>query len=214
MIGVGDARQRKYVVATVDAADAFHEVVSFDLPQGATSPWRHLIQAEPDGSFGIAHLGGVNVQGRYSPQGQRLGEWPGGQIVDGYRYQFNYSGGLNRTDLNGKQAPGECGSRLEEIRMPAQMVCSGDRYFFAGRGGVCEARWDSTTFVYHRRIGGIWIDDLVDDGATLAGIAWQADGNADVQHPLLLPKSLPAAAILPARAAARPPGDQPAACRQ
>jgi len=199
VIGIGNARQRKYRVATLDAGGQLEEVATFDLPQGAMTPWRHLIQAEPDGSFGIAHLGGVNVQGRYWPHGQRLGDWTGGQIVDAFRYHFNYSGGLNRTDLDGKPAPGECGSRLEEIRMPAQMVRSGDRYFFAGRGGVCEARWDGTTFVYHRRIGGIWIDDLTDDGQQLAGIAWQAEGNADVQHPLFLPKSLPAAAILPAR---------------
>ncbi len=174
------------------------QLFSVALPQGATRPWKHEIQVEPDGSISIIHLGGVNWGGRFSPKGERLGEARDGQIIDGFRYHFGYDGGVRRMDLTDtKTMPGDCGSGAGEIRMAGQMVHVGERYFFAGRGGAVEAKWNGTNFEYTRRIGGVFVEELANDGQMLRGIAFTAAGNNDVQHWLNLPKAYPVAQLLP-----------------
>lgn len=173
----------------------------FSLPQpkGATRPWRHFIQVDPDNTVSILHAGGVNWSGRYSATGEKVGEANDGQIIGDYRYFFNYSGGLRRMDITGtKPAPGECGSGVEEIRMAMQMVQSGDRYFFAGRSGAVEAKWNGTNFIYGRRIGAISLEELTMDGNVLAGIAFTTSGNNDVQHPISFSKEQPTGELLDA----------------
>ena len=52
-----------------------------------------------------------------------------------------------------------------------------------------EARWTGTNFEYHRRLGGIVLEDLASVDGALSGIAYTANGNWDVQHPVTLPKA-------------------------
>jgi hypothetical protein len=79
-------------------------------------------------------------------------------------------GALRRTDITGtKPSPGDCGSGAPEIRMPTQVVRDKDRYFFAGRGGAVEARWNGSNFDYVRRIGGLYLEDMVSADGGLAG---------------------------------------------
>ena len=140
-----------------------------DEPKGSQPPWRHLIQVDPDGAISIQHSGGVDWSGRYAADGRRLGEAIQGHLLGGFRYHFGYEGGLRRMDLSDRVAsPGECGSEAPEIRMAGQMVQAGQRYFLAGRGGAVEAAWNGTNFVYTRRIGGVYLEDITADGLSLA----------------------------------------------
>jgi hypothetical protein len=198
LLGMSDVARRTYTVVAVEPESGrAQDLFTLEQPQGATRAWRHLIQAEPDGSVCIEHAGGKNWGGRYDLHGQRLGDVIPGQILDDHRYTFNYAGGIRRMDLSGiRSEPGECGSELHENRMARQVARSGDRYFFVGRGGAVEAAWNGIHFTYTRRIGGAWIEDFVDAGDSLQGIAFTADGNQDVQHGITLPKSQPIGQLL------------------
>lgn len=193
---------RQYEVLRVDpGSGATTALFTLEMPPGATRPWKHEIQADEDGGVSIIHLGGVNWSGRCTAQGTRTGEARPGQRVGPWRYEFGYDGGLRRNRLDGERlvpAPGECGAGLPEIRMAAQLVQVGDRWFFAGRGGAVEARWTGTNVAYARRLGGVWLEDLADAGAALRGIAFTASGNNDVQHWLTLPKTQPVGQLLQA----------------
>ncbi|MFA6292834.1 MAG: hypothetical protein WC637_13685, partial [Victivallales bacterium] len=94
-------------------------------------------------------------------------------------------------------APGECGSGVDETRMAAQMVQSGDRYFFVGRSGAVEAKWNGTNFIYVRRIGAVTLEELIMNGNVLNGIAFTA-GGMDVQHPVRFSKEQPIGELLDA----------------
>ena len=198
LIGQSLVTAKQYQVVAVDALNARAvPLFTLDMPQGATQPWIHVITAEADDSVSIIHNGGVNWNGRYSTAGVKLGEARAGQLLDGLRYHFGYEGGLRRMDATDtKPMPGECGSGVAEIRMGAQMVVAGARYFLAGRGGIVEAEWAGTHFQYTRRIGGIYLEDLVDNGNALDGIAYTAQGGNDVQHPLAFAKTQPIGGLL------------------
>jgi len=197
IVGESDVAAGQYRVVAV-AAQTGVTTPLFQLPHppGATWPWMHSIQVDPDGALSIIHAGGVDWRGRYSILGARLGDALGGLILDNFRYYLSYEGSVRRTDLDGNAAPGDCGSSVAEIRMAAQVVRTGDRYFFAGRGGALEAAWSGTNFVYTRRIGGVYLLDLYDAGDALRGIAFTADGNFDVRHPITLPKTQPIGELL------------------
>ncbi|OPZ31159.1 MAG: NHL repeat protein [Lentisphaerae bacterium ADurb.BinA184] len=205
IIGKSFPDRGAYEVAALDPAGGPPQTLFIlDMPAGATRPWRHLVQADPDGGVSIQHAGGVNWSGRYrlaagddAPAGARVGEAADGQILDGQRYCFGYEGGLRRLGLDGvTPAPGDCGSPAGEIRMAAQVARIGERFFFAGRGGALEARWTGTNFLYTRRLGGVCVEDLCDDGMALRGIAFTTSGNQDVQHPIVLPKAQPIGQLL------------------
>ena len=120
-----------------------------------------------------------------------------GRLLGGFRYHFGYEGGLRRMDAQHRAAlPGECGSEAPEIRMAGQMVQTGEHYFLAGRGGAVEAAWNGTNFVYTRRIGGVYVEDITAGGPALRGIAFTASGNDDVQHGIELPKDQPIGEML------------------
>lgn len=200
VVGKSDVTARTYTVTAFSPGGgdvAGETLFTLALPAGATRPWRHLVQVDEDGAISIDHAGGVNWSGHYSPAGKRLGDARGGQLVDGLRYHFGYEGGLRRMDLaDAAPAPGECGSGAPEIRMAAQVVRIGERYFFAGRGGVLEAAWNGTTFDYTRRIGAVHLEDLATDGDVLLGIAFTAHDNFDVQHGIRIPKRQPIGELL------------------
>ena len=200
VVGQSEAQKLRYAVTAFDPASGKGTpLFSAEMPKGAMRPWRHLVQADPDGAISIHHHGGNNWVVRRDAAGKHLGEALGGQILDGLRYHFNYQGGLRRMDLtNTKPAPGECGSVAIEIRMAAQLIRIGTRYFFAGRGGALEARWNGTNFVYTRRIGGIHVEDMASIDGDLVGVAFTTSGNNDVQRVLRLPKSKPLGQILDA----------------
>jgi hypothetical protein len=172
---------------------------SLAQPLGATTPWLHVIQSEPDGSISVQHSGGVNWNGRYDSGGTKLGDARSGQLLEGLRYHFGYDGGLRRMDVLDQTAtPGDCGSIAREIRLPNQVARVDDRYFFVGRGGALEAHWTGTYFTYTRRVGGVYIEDLMDSGTSLFGIAYEASSNFDVQHPLTVSKTQPIGELLDA----------------
>jgi hypothetical protein len=197
VLGQSDLAALRYHVLAVDPASGQPTpLFDVDMPAGATTPWRHLLQVESDGTVSITHSGGANWAGRYRTTGERIGDVLPGMLIGGFRYTFNYEGGLRRTDLAGAAAPGDCGSPCPEIRMAAQMVQAGERYFFAGRGGAVEARWTGTNFLYTRRIGAVSVDELFLAEGTLTGIAFTANGNNDVQHPLALPLTQPIGQLL------------------
>jgi hypothetical protein len=198
IVGQSDVQKRKYVVVAVDARSAKStELFRLDQPPGAMRPWRHLIQVDPDSQISIEHAGGINWSGRYDAKGERVGDAIAGQIVGPFRYQFGYGGQVRRLDLSGqKNAPGDCGAEAPEIRMPRQLVQIGDRHFFAGRGGAVEAAWSGTNFVYARRLGAIYLEELLDAGSSLHGIAYTTEGNADVQHTIEIPKNQPIGQLL------------------
>ena len=193
IVGQSDTDHLKYTVVAVDPASGQATTLfTLDQPKGAMRPWRHVIQAEPGGTIGIHHAGGVDWKGRFDAKGARVGEWIDGQILDGLRYHFGYGGEIRRTDLTGtKPSPGDCGSPAPEIRMPAQVVRDKDRFFFAGRGGALEARWNGSNFEFTRRIGGLCLEDMVSLDADLAGVAFTTSGNDDVQHFITIPKAQP-----------------------
>ena len=199
IVGESDTSKLIYSVSAFDPATG-RESVLFSLaePKGATPPWMHNIQVDPDGGISIHHAGGVDWSGRYDIKGVKIGPEMDGQILDRFRYFLGYEGIVRRTDLDGNAAPGDCGSGCPEIRRAAQVIRVGDRYFFAGRGGAVEARWDGTTFVYTRRIGGVYLEDLVMDGGILKGVAYTSQGNNDVQHPIELPINQPIGQLLQA----------------
>jgi hypothetical protein len=199
-VGRSEIPKRAYSVVAVEPTTGREEsLFVLDQPSGATRPWLHFLQVDPDGSISIRHAGGVNWGGRYSPSGQRLGDAVEGQIVGQFRYHYGYGGTLRRMDLTGSRAaPGECGAEAPEIRMPRQMVQVGDRYFFAGRGGAVEAAWSGTNFVFTRHLGAVYIEDLTDVGDHLAGIAYTSGGNNDVQHTIEIPKNQPIGELLKA----------------
>jgi len=198
IVGQSEADKLQYRVISVDPATGqATPLFGLNEPKGAMRPWRHIIQAEPDGTIGIHHAGGVDWKGRYDAKGERVGEWIDGQILDGLRYHFGYGGALRRTDITGtKPSPGDCGSGAPEIRMPTQVVRDKDRYFFAGRGGAVEARWNGSNFDFVRRIGGLYLEDMVSADADLLGVAFTSSGNNDVQHFVTLPKSQPIGQLL------------------
>ncbi|MCY3021213.1 MAG: hypothetical protein NTW87_19540, partial [Planctomycetota bacterium] len=197
LIGQSEVDKLMYTVAAYDPAGGqLTTLAKLDMPKGAAWPWMNTIQAELDGTFSMVHRGVVDFSGRYDAAGKRVGEHLDGWCVDGFRYFFGYEGHLRRTDLKGAAAPGDCGSPCPEIRMASQLVRCGDRYFFAGRGGAAEAEWNSTNFVYTRRIGAIFLEDMVSVDGSLEGIAWTAQGNNDVQHPITIPKNQPIGQLL------------------
>ena len=168
-----------------------------DQPKGSQPPWRHLIQVDTAGAISIEHSGGVDWNGRFTTAGRRLGDAIQGQLLGGFRYHFGYEGGLRRMDPSDRLAvPGECGSEAPELRMAGQIAQSGERYFLAGRGGAAEAAWNGTNFIYTRRIGGVYLEDVTVDGGSLRGLAYTASGNDDVQHGIELPKDQPIGQML------------------
>ena len=123
VVGQSDTGKLRYRLAVFEPGSGIGKVLfELPMPTGATAPWRHLVQVEPDDTISITHLGGVNWSGRYSAAGRRIGEANAGQRLDEFRYQFGYEGGLRRTTGNGQAAPGECGSPAAEIRMAGQVV--------------------------------------------------------------------------------------------
>ena len=199
LVGQSEADKLRYTVVAVDPGTGANSVLfALDMPKGATPPWQHLIQSEPDGSVSIQHAGGVNWNGRYSLDGKKVGDAAPGLLADGFRYRFGYGGGLQRFAADGSQpAPGECGAPAPEIRQPAQVIRVNDRYFFAGRGGAVEARWNGQNFVFERRLGALYVEDMVDVGDALHAIAYTAGGgNQDVQHFLDLAKTQPIGEML------------------
>ncbi len=198
VIGQSRTNELKYSVISCDPISGeVTTLFTLDQPKGATRPWLHFIQVEPDGTMSIQHSGGNNWKGRYAMKGERLGEALGGQIIDNLRYHFGYEGGVRRMDITDtKPAPGDCGSGVAEIRMAAQMVRDGERYFFAGRGGMVEAKWTGTNFEYIRRIGAIYVEDMIDGADALHGIAYFTLGSNDVQHPINFPKEQPIGQLL------------------
>ena len=198
IVGQSDLAAKAYHVVAVEPASKALAAL-FDLPQpvGAAAPWRHRVLAEADGSYNLDHRGGVNWSGRYDARGQRLGDDRGESLPVGeHRFSFGYEGGLVRTNAAGQPAPGDCGSPLAEVRMAAQLVQTPDRTYVVGRGGAFEAEWNGTNYVYTRRLGALWLEDLADDGARLVGIGYRASGNNDVQHPVRLSKAEPTGRIL------------------
>jgi hypothetical protein len=198
IVGMSLIEQKKYAVQAYDpAAKTMVPLFTLDQPAGATSPWQHLVQVDADGLLSITHAGGVNWNGRYTLTGEKKGAALPGQLMDDLRYLFNYDGGLRRLDATAeKPAPGDCGAGASELRMAAQVVRDGTRYFFVGRGGVLEAKWAGTNFAYTRRIGAVSVSDLIDDGRSLRGIAFTTTGNFDVQHLVRVPKNLPIGQVL------------------
>lgn len=199
VLGQSLVAKHQYTVVTVaPATGQLTTRFTAELPDGATSPWRHLIQVDADGSISIEHSGGRNWGGRYTLDGTRVGEVRTGQLVGPYRYHFGYEGGLRRMDATDEQvAPGDCGAPAPEIRMPAQLAQVGERLFIAGRGGALEAHWTGAAFTYPRRIGALSVAELADDGANLLGVAYTSEGNQDVQHLLRLPKDQAIGPLLP-----------------
>ncbi len=198
LVGMSLIEKKKYTVAAYDpATNKAVALFTLDMPAGATSPWRHVIQVDADGLLSIEHAGGVNWAGRYTVDGEKKGDPLPGQLMDGLRYIFGYEGGLRRLDAEGtKPAPGECGAGVGELRMAAQVVRDGERYFFVGRGGALEAKWSGTNFAYTRRIGALSLTDLVDDGTSVHGLAYTTAGNNDVQHLVHVPKAQPIGQVL------------------
>jgi hypothetical protein len=198
VVGQSDVGRKVYrLTAFEPATSARSTLFEAALPAGATPPWMHRVQAEPDGTYSICHRGGVDWLGRFDAHGQRVGEDNSGALLLGsFRFRFGYEGSVVRTDVAGRPAPGDCGSPLAEVRLPSQLVQIGDNSYFVGRGGAYEARWNGSNYVYTRRLGAIWLEDLADDGARLVGIAYHAAGNNDVQHPLRLSKTEPAGRLL------------------
>ncbi|MBM4038862.1 MAG: hypothetical protein FJ290_10135, partial [Planctomycetes bacterium] len=201
VIGQSEADKLKYTVVAVEPATGRATTLfTLDEPKGAMRPWRHIIQAEPDGTIGVHHAGGVDWKGRYDAKGERAGEWIDGQVLDGFRYHFGYGGALRRTDITGtKPSPGDCGSGAPEIRMPAQIVRDKDRYFFAARCGAVETRWNGSSFEFVRRIGALYLEDMASADAALLGIAFTSAGNNDVQHLIMIPKAQPIGQMLDVR---------------
>jgi hypothetical protein len=198
LLGQSQPSALRYSVLAVEP-DAARLVPLFEVdePKGSQPPWRHLIQVDADGAISIQHSGGVDWSGRYAADGRRLGDAIQGQLLGGFRYHLGYEGGLRRMDVRNQTAsPGECGSEAPEIRMAGQMVQAGERYFLAGRGGAVEAAWNGTNFVYTRRIGGVYLEDITADGPALRGLAFTASGNDDVQHGIELPKDQPIGQML------------------
>jgi len=197
VVGRSEIEKHLYTVTAYEPGTGqATELFAFALPDNAAWPWIHTIQAEPDGTISVTHRGVADVHWRFSPQGERVGEALDGQVIDGFRYFFGYHGGIIRRDLQGKDAPGECGSEVPEIRMAQQMVRVDDRYFFAGRGGAVEAKWNGTTFVYHRRLGALHIQEMTGLDEVLQAAAFTESGNNDVEHPLEIPKTQPLGQLL------------------
>lgn len=198
IVGRSEPAQKHYdVLAVAPATGQLTAMFSLDEPDGVRNPWKHEIQADPDGLITIYHYGGVNFDGAFALNGKREGPPRTGQIVGQFRYTYGYHGDVRRMALDGKTpAPGNCGSPAPEIRMAAQMVPVGDRYFFAGRGGAVEARWTGSEFVYTRRVGGVLIRDMAGSDGELVGAAFQSDGNFDVEHAIRIPKQQPVAQLL------------------
>ena len=197
VVGQSEVDKKKYTVtAYVPTTGAATPLFTFDIPPNASWPWMHLIQVEPDGTISVVHRGVADVAWRFSAQGERVGDAVEGEVIGNYRYIFNYAGGLRRLDLEGKDAPGECGSEMPELRMAGQMVPVGDRYFFVGRGGAAEAKWNGTNFVYYRRLGAVYLDDIAGTDGDLIAAAFTEGGNNDVMHPLTIPKNQPLGQLL------------------
>jgi hypothetical protein len=197
IVGQSEVDKKQYtVVAYAPTTGQASPLFTFDLPQNAVWPWMHYVQVEPDGTISVVHRGVADVAWRFDAKGQRVGDALGGQVLDGFRYNFGYHGGLVRTDLQGKGAPGECGSEVPEIRMAQQLARIGDRYFFVGRGGAVEAKWNGTNFVYHRRIGAVYLGDIASTDGQLVASGFTSSGNNDVMHPLFIPKNLPIGQLL------------------
>lgn len=197
VVSQSDLQQHVNIItAYTPATGQASELCRIPHPQGATRPWKHTIQMEADGTFSLMHAGGANFSGRYSAQGERLGEYRDGLLIDKYRYFLSYNGSISRTDLDGKPAPGACGNGADELRLPPQMVRVGERYFFVGRGGAAEAAWDGTNFVYQRRVGALYLEDLCSVNDTLQGVAYTASGSMDVQHLITIAKTQPIGELL------------------
>ncbi len=197
IVGQSEVERKKYTVtAYAPTTGQATPLFTFDLPANAFWPWMHYLQVEPDGTLSVVHRGVADVAWRFDAQGQRVGDALSGQVTDGFRYFFSYHGAIRRTDLQGKDAPGDCGSEVPEIRMAQQMVRIGDRYFFAGRGGAVEAKWNGTNFVYHRRIGAVYLEDIAAADGDLVAAAFSSYGNNDVMHPLEIPKTQPLGQLL------------------
>ena len=199
----GNVKNPTVTLKTIDVkTGAVAELFSKQL-EGSSSWYQRGVACHPSGIYRIDLQGASALHGWFDKAGEQAGATlPGGQVFDGFIYQFNYHGGLRRLDLQGKDAPGECGSECSEIRMAAQVAKwtdaqRMDRWFFAGRGGVVEAEWNGTTFVYTRRMGGLWLQDMASAGAELTGLAYQARGNEDVRHAFTMSKTEPLCKPLP-----------------
>ncbi len=189
VIGKSVVEKSSYSAEALDPKEE-KPVVLFTLehPKGATRPWNHAIQALPDGTVNIAHAGGVNWHGRYKADGTRIGDAIPGQLFEGYRYNFGYSGGLSRMSADGtKSEPGDCGAEYQEPRMFTQIAKSGNWYYLSGRGGATISDWKDSKFVYKRRIGGVFIEDFAMAGGELRGIAYQLIGSLNIPHAIHIP---------------------------
>lgn len=197
VVGQSEVDKKKYTVtAYVPTSGQAAPLFSFDLPQNAMWPWMHNIQVEPDGTISVVHRGVADVALRFDAKGQQVGKAEEGQVIGNYRYFFGYAGNLRRTDLQGKDAPGDCGSEMPELRMAGQMVPVGERYFFVGRGGAAEAKWNGTNFVYQRRMGAVYLEDISSADGDLVAAGFSSYGNNDVMHPLAIPKNQPLGTLL------------------
>ena len=198
IIGQSDVAKLKYTAAAFDPVTVqATTLLTLDEPKGAMNPGVHTIQVEPDGALSIQHNGGVNWSRRYNLKGEKTGDALPGLVVDQYRYQLGWAGQLRRMDLANEQpAPGDCGYPAPEIRMARQLVRSGERYFFAGRGGALEARWNGTNFIYTRRIGAVFLQDMLSTDGDLRGVAFTDNRTVDVEHIIEIPKNQPIGQLL------------------
>ena len=92
--------------------------------------------------------------------------------------------------------PGSAGPKPRRSAWRDRWSRPASRHFLAGRGGAVEAAWNGTNFVYTRRIGGVYLEDITADGLSLRGLAYTASGNDDVQHGIELPKDQPIGQML------------------
>ncbi len=72
-VGRSDVRNLAYSVVAVEPATGQSETLFvLDQPRGASRPWRHFFQVDPDGSLSIQHSGGINWGGRIAPRDNAL----------------------------------------------------------------------------------------------------------------------------------------------
>ena len=170
--------------------------VLFERPMKAIG-WHHRhVVAFPDGTIGVNMRGRDTWTGRFDATGKPADGPVDVLVLDRHLYKLSYHGTIYRRDLDGKPAPGKCGSVNDELRMPSQITRWKDRHFTVGRGGVLMAVFDGKTFVYKRRIGALWVTDLAFDGTDLVGLAYTRWGNNDVQRFVRLPVDHATAALL------------------
>ncbi|MFZ2656539.1 MAG: hypothetical protein WAX69_16520, partial [Victivallales bacterium] len=189
VIGKSITEKLSYSVDAIDPKDGRTSAVfTVEMPKGATRPWNHSVQAEPGGLISISHSGGINWNGCLKADGSRSSDAIPGQLFEGSRYIFGYSGNIKRMSADGAKAePGDCGTVYEEPRMFTQIAKSGDWFYLSGRGGATVAEWKDGGFKFKRRIGGVFIEDFAMAGSELRGIAYQLQGSLNIPHAARIP---------------------------